>query len=125
MDKIVGIQDLIAKKLEREEKQNETIEISVKSMDKSLLFKKPSEDIILDIMDEMQSSNMHDIISATDKLIYFCCPLLQNPQLQTQLEIVDPFDIVKAIFELTERSSIGEKLGGFIGISDKETQIKN
>lgn len=118
--------DLIAKKKQKEESLHKFKEIEVKSMGKSLIFKKPGDEIILSIMDEIGGNpDTTSIAKAYKKLIYRTCEALQDSELQRELQIVDPLDTVDAIFELSDILSIGEELFEFSGIGSMGEEIKN
>lgn len=118
--------DLIAKKLKKEENQFKTKDIYVSSMNATLTFKKPKDDTILDIMDEIgDGQDVRKMVEAFKKLIYQCCDMLQDTELHKELEVIDPFDTVEKIFDLGDIMEIGEQLMDLINIGGKVEQIKN
>jgi len=118
--------DLIARKMQKEDDKHKFKEIEVKSIGKSLVFKKPSDDAMLDVMDEIEKdSSTRGIASAYKKLIYKSCETLQSTELQNELGIIDPFDTVGAIFDLSDVLMIGEELCEFSGIAQIGEEIKN
>ena len=119
-------QDLIAKKLQKESEQFKVKDIYVTSMDATLTFKKPTDDQILDITDEIgDGTNTRKMIAEFKKLIYKTCDLLQDTKLHEELEIKDPLDIVSKLFDLSDIMEIGEQLTDFIGIKGKAEEVKN
>lgn len=105
------LKDLIAKKLQKDNEKTKSYEINVKSMGKSLTFKKPSDEMRLDMLDEMGTEpDIRTMMSAYKKIIYLSCDLLQNQELQEELGVVDPFDTVDSIFDLDDILEIGEQL---------------
>lgn len=118
------LKDLIAKKVQKENKQDRMLEVEVPSMGKSLIFKTPSDEMRLDLLDELgENAGTRKYIEMCKKIIYLCCDLLQNPELHQELGIVDPLDTVDAIFDLDDISEIGDKLLDAIG--DPVEEIKN
>lgn len=118
--------DLIAKKLKKEQDQFKTKDIYVTSMDATLTFKKPKDDLILDTIDEMgNTESTRNIVEGYKKLIYLCCDMLQDPELHKELEVVDPFDTVDKLFNLADKMEIGDQLMDFINIGGKVEEIKN
>lgn len=118
--------DLIAKKLKKEEEQFRTIDIYVSSMDATLTFKKPKDDVVIDIMDEIDdAAKVRTMVPAFKKLIYLCCDMLQDTQLHKELDVVDPFDTVEKIFDLGDIMEIGEQLIDLVNIKSKVEEIKN
>lgn len=119
-------QDLLAKKLKKEQDQFKIKDIYVSSMDAILTFSKPKDDTVLDIIDEM--GNMEDIkkvIGGYKKLIYLTCSMLQDVELHKELEVLDPFDTVDKLFDLGDIMEIGEQLMDLVNIGGKNEQIKN
>ncbi|MDD2217952.1 MAG: hypothetical protein PHW03_05895 [Eubacteriales bacterium] len=106
------IEDLLARKMQKEENRAKTYEIPVVSMGgKVLTFKRPSDEMRLDLMDEMGSNpDMRKTIGMYKKIIYLSCEMLQDKELHEELGIKDPFDTVDAIFDLDDITDIGEKL---------------
>jgi hypothetical protein len=127
MDKIkrATFDDLIARKIQKEKDQLRTKEIYVTSMGASLIFKNPSDNDLLDMLDEIGSGDTSRVIAAYKKLIYLCCPQLQDTKLHEELEVVDPFDTVDKLFDLVEVMSIGEELSDFIDVEGKIEVVKN
>lgn len=122
----VNFNDLIAKKMQRDKDKVKVTEIEVSTMDKVLLFNNPGDDVILDFMDDMgDGSNSRMLIDAFKKVIYKCCPVLQDVKLHEELEIVDPFDVVSALFSIAEINEIGEQLIDFINPDEVKETIKN
>ena len=118
--------DLIAKKLQKEQEQFKTKDIYVTSMDATLTFKKPSDDLALDVIDEIgEGQDTKKMVAAFEKLIYQCCDMLQDTELHKELEVVDPFDTVKKLFDLAEKIEIGEQLMDWLNIGGKVEEIKN
>ena len=118
--------DLINKKLQKEVNQNKTIDIYISSMDRTITFKKPSDDNILDAIDEIgDNKDTKTVINAYKKLIYKNCDMLQDSKLQETLGVVDPFDTVDKIFNLTDITEIGDQLLDSDNVQKKYNQVKN
>ncbi|MBE6043540.1 MAG: hypothetical protein E7216_04810 [Clostridium thermopalmarium] len=117
--------DLIARKLEKEKDEFKTKDIYVSSMDAMLTFKKPKDDMVLDVMDEIgDGQDVRKMVGAFKKLIYLCCDMLQDTELHKELEVVDPFDTVEKIFSLSDILEIGEQLMDLIDMGKKVGDIK-
>lgn len=118
--------DLIAKKQQRENDKFAIKDIYVTSMDKTLTFKKPSDDIKMQVIDEMgDGKDFSKMIEAFEKLIYDCCDMLHDTDLHKELDIVDPYETVKVLFDLEDKTEIGEQLMDWINVSKKVDDIKN
>lgn len=124
--KKLTLNDIIAKRVLLEERKNKTLSIYIESLDGELEFKKPSEDLILDIVDRIDGVDLKssDVLKEFDKLIYLTCPMLHNLDLQKEYGIVAGVDIVKELMNLKERTDIGKQIMEFSGAKIKET-VKN
>lgn len=95
----------------------------------TLEFVSIPDDQLLDEMDpiamDTEDRTLSSIVEATDHLIYKCCPELQNPELHAQLDVVEPWDVVKEIFSLAERNAIGGALLDFLNVSALAADVKN
>lgn len=119
-----NFKDLIARKMQRDNDKLKFFEIPVKSLGKSLVFKKPSDDLRLDLMDELgDKPSTRDYMRMYKKLIYLNCDILQDAGLHDEIGVKDPFDVVDAIFDLDDISDIGEKL--MDAMDPCGTEIKN
>lgn len=119
-------QDLIAKKTQKEKDQFRVKEIYVTSMDRTLTFKKLKDDLLLDVISEIKDEgSVKEIASAYKKLIYLCCDILQDTELHKELEVIDPFDTVEKLFDITEIMEIGDQLSDFVNARGKVEEIKN
>ncbi|MBY6860800.1 hypothetical protein [Clostridium botulinum] len=118
--------DIINKKLKRDQDKLKVVEIPVTSMGKKIPFVKPDDDVILDIMDEISTeSTVSQQMAVTRKLIYMSCPMLQDPELHKEINVVDPFDVVKEVFDIADVNEIGEHLSKLIGMDKVTEDIKN
>lgn len=119
------LQDLLEKKLKKEESQNQFRDIYISSMDRCLTFKKPTDDAILDVVEAIgDGTNTRAMVESFTPLIYKCCPMLQDTSLHTELEIKDPFEIVSKLFDIPDIVEIGTELCDFIGVKSKADEIK-
>jgi len=117
--------DIIAKKMAKDAKLNETIDIEVPSMGGMLTFNYPSEDIKMETMDILGEKTEKEGLRACDYIIYNCCPMLKNPELHKQMECLDPKEIVSKFLDIEERVEIGQKLFKFSGLMKMSEEVKN
>ena len=118
--------DLLNKKIQKEQDTFKAKDINVTSMDRALTFIKPKDEILLDVIDEMgEGKGMGEMVQAFKTLIYHTCPMLQDPDFHKELDILDPMDIVQAVFDLSDIIEIGEQLMELVNINAKVEQIKN
>lgn len=118
--------DLIKRKIQKEKDQQRTKDIYVSSMDRTLTFKTPKDETVLDILDEMGDMKLtSSVIRGYKKLIYLCCDMLQDTNLQEEIGVQDPFDTVDVLFSLSDVTEIGEQLMELIDVGGKDEEIKN
>lgn len=125
--KILTFSDLIARKLQKDKDEVKFKDIEVKSLGGFLKFEKPTEEDVLEFMDEMgDGEDKSKTVRAFEKLIYNCCSTFKEKELKEQFksEIKIPFDIVKLLIPLQERMQIGNELLEMSGMKD-EKEIKN
>ena len=119
-------QDLLARKLQRENDKLKVKEISIPSMGKALLFKKPSDGSVVDVVGATINSNdVQQLYEAYKKVIYMTCDTLQNSELHKELDIADPFDVVQALLEPTDIFEVGNQLMEFVGFEQVDEKVKN
>jgi hypothetical protein len=119
-------QDLLARKLQRENDKLKVKEISIPSMGKALHFKKPSDGAVVDVVGAtIHSNDVQQLYEAYKKVIYMTCDTLQNPELHKELGIADPFDVVQALLEPTDVFEVGNQLMEFVGFEQVDEKVKN
>lgn len=120
----VTFDELLKKKLSMDERREERREIEVFD-GKTMVFRRPSEKRIFEIVDEFESVGKSTVEAQNliARLIYECCEDLHSAELQKSLDIAVPYDIVPALFSAAERVAISEKLIDFLEIN--EERIKN
>lgn len=122
--------DIIARKILVDEKKNAKLNIYVESLEGELEFKKPTEEIVLNLIDKLEAKQTCgdltsiDALREFDKLIYLCCPTLQNNELKKEFEIIEDVNIVKELLTVDERTNIGKQIIKFSGCSMEEA-VKN
>lgn len=77
------------------------------------------------IMEIIQGASEDEPLRADYELIYACCPVFRDKELQTEYEVEDPIDIVGAIYKhnLIEPSSLAKHIlkryGFYLGEGSK------
>lgn len=121
--------DIIAKATNKKKNAYKDKDILVPSMGKTMLFVKPSEDKLFELIDEMQGKKSHsEQIAFLRKLIFWCCPQLQDQELQEEIGVIDPYDIVKEVFEIDDLTAIADDLTPLLNIGavvEADAEIKN
>lgn len=116
--------DILARKLQREQDKMKIMTIYIPSMGGELVFNSLPDHKILEILDENEDESKTENIETARKLIYMSCKDLQSPELHKLLEVSDPIDVVRTIFTFRETSDIGTELLKFNGIvSDDDNKI--
>lgn len=121
-----SINDFLAKKLKRDEEKNKVFNIKISSMDKVITVKKPSDNQILDLLDELGSDlTAKKSILATLRMVYNNSPDLKDTELHKALEIVDPYDIVNTdiLFDFADKQEIIEQFNKLSGLESSKKEI--
>lgn len=113
------IDNLIARKLEREKNEIKVKEIEVPSLGGTLLFNKPLDDYVFDVFDMLKDNpeDLRTIAEAYTDLIYHCCPTLKEMFKNKLTDAQVPSDLVKEVFTLSDRLTIGNELVEMSGLS--------
>lgn len=120
------LKDFIAKKIKKEQDQFKIIDVYVSSMERTITLKKPTDEQLLDYMEELgDGEDKRQAANANRHLIYRCCAELQNPELHKECEIKDPYDIVEALYDLTDINEIMEQFADLMGYKKTGEDIKN
>lgn len=115
-NKKATLTDFLAKKLQKEQEQNKTLDIKISSMERTITVKKPTDEAILDYIDDIgDGKNIRLVLDETMKLVYRHCPELQNTELHEALEIKDPYDVINVLFDIQDKQEIVEQFTTLIG----------
>lgn len=126
--KMVSLEQLIKKKLEKDGKKTATKEIFVESLNANIVVKNPSDEQRLKFKDIGNTGSYVDIMKAYSNLVYDCCPMLHSKELQDSIDVVYPYDTVTAIFDIDEVAEIGVKVLNFFDYeeeNDSDEKVKN
>ncbi|MCD8159523.1 MAG: hypothetical protein LUD77_11790 [Clostridiales bacterium] len=116
----VTLEQLIRKKLKKDGKRTATKDIYIESLDGNITFNNPTDTMRIEYSERVKSESYIDMIDAMVKLIYDCCPMLHSKELQESCEIDYPYDIVRAIFDISEITDLGIKLINFFDDDEEE-----
>jgi hypothetical protein len=118
--------ELIARKLQKDKDRLNFKEIEVPSYGGTLTFERPLDEDLIPCIDEAKAGGgLKDALEAYDKIIYTCCPMLKDPKLHEQFGVKNPLDIVKTLFDMNDRLTVGNELMEFSGITGLADKIKN
>ena len=122
------LDQLIAARDQKERDKLRVEEIEIPSIGGTLLFKRPSDELILEMVNRLKDSG-EDTKRYYDELaniIYECCDDLKSQELYDRLEVGNPIDVVYEIMDLNDIAVVGDKVCSMNSIFDGvEDQIKN
>ncbi len=125
----ITFEQLVEKSMQRERDKMKVKVVEIPSMGGTLLLQKIAEKKVLEILDSVQSDqNLVNIIGEERKLIYLCCPMLQDTKLHEALGVSDPLDVVAKLFDIKETELLAKaamELNGAGDMTQKADEIKN
>lgn len=121
---------LIAKKEQRDKEKYEVHKVEIPSLDGYLQLEKIPLTRVASLMDGTGGESMADNLAFDIDLIYACCPMMRNKELQAAYEVKEPTDIVCALLgdNMGEINLIVTAILGMYGLDDTGTlkdAIKN
>lgn len=121
------LEQLIAAKEQREREILTVKEIEVPPLNGTLLFKRPSDEMLLDMMNVLKDDqDTKAIADEFAKIIYNCCEDLHNKELYEEMEVGDPVDIVYRLMGPLEIIDLGDEVCNLNKAwKNFETEIKN
>lgn len=113
-----SVEDLIAKKLRKDERKNKVIEVYSEEANRKLKVKMPSDKAVLKVMNAITGSaddegniDLEAFTEAATPLIYNCCTMLHNVDLKKACEVTgDDYEVVEKIFGWDERVKIAQEI---------------
>lgn len=122
--------DIVNRKLQREQDKMKLMSIYIPSMGGELIFNSIPDSRILEMKNNFDDNDPSSEIELARSLIYESCKDLQNPELHKMMGVSDPLDVVREIFTYREANDIGLELLKFNGFTsdDKDkivSSIKN
>lgn len=126
MGKQATLQDFLAKKIKREEDRNRTIDVYVTSMDKTITLKKPTEEQVLEYANGIaDGTDKAVVLEANRQLIYNCCEELHSAELREALEVKDPYDVTRILFDMEDVKEIMDQFNELMTHKNINEEIKN
>ncbi len=121
------LEQLIAHSEKQDRDKMRVEEIEIPSMEKTLLFKRPSDELILDMINDLtDNEDTKAYYDELAKVLYECCDDLKSPELYDALDVGDPVDVVYKIMDLNDIVVVGEAVCGMNPLfKDAEGQVKN
>lgn len=72
---------------------------------------------------QKESGGTADLLLVYREMIYDCCPTLQDPELCKALGLVDPLDVVDALFDPMELMTLSSQLVDWLGLGGKGQDV--
>jgi hypothetical protein len=124
LDKKLTLADLIAKKAEKEAKQNRTEDVYIESLGGHITIQNPPRSVIYKAID-MMGDSAEDNVYANAYLIYHSVKMFQEKELHDAYEVKDPVEIVGKLLEPVEINEVATKIMTLAGFAKPEDVEKN
>ncbi|MDU0200165.1 hypothetical protein ACYEXS_19685 [Paenibacillus sp. MAH-36] len=121
--KAMTLDELIAKKTKKDEKQNAE-ELYELASGGCVTVQGAPDDVVMATVSKLDASNIDSLVSAYDYLIYNSVKELRDPALHEQLDIKDPIDVVASILDVTDRLELGTYLLDRAGLKETVDEVK-
>lgn len=109
--KRLTLEDIIFAKEKREKDKLQVKEIEIPSLGGTLLFKRPSDEMVFDMIDSLNDNkDMKNIVDEMAKIIYACCDQLHEKELYEEFDVGDPVDIVFEVMDSGDIIDVGDKV---------------
>ena len=111
-NKVLSLDQLIAKKSQRDAAKIAYKNLTSKSLDGELVVKKPNRETAIEYMDDMTScdESVKAIYAVCKSAIYNSIKMLQNSELHETYNCSVPDQIVDELFEIEEVIEMGTKI---------------
>lgn len=127
MGNLATFEDIIRAKNQRDKDKLVVKEIEIPSLKKKLRFRRPGDDMIFQIFDEIsEETKTEDIAREYRKVLYLTCDTLQDPELHKELGVKDPFDTVAVFMDGNDILTVGDAVCNMNSMyKNVEEKIKN
>lgn len=117
---------LLARKTQRDAAKAEFHSLYVPELDGCLLLQKIPLSRVLELLDAVDSTSMTENYQFQSELIYACCPMLRDKELQSAFGCTDPADIVGKVFDdnMGAISDVASAILDFYGLGER-AEVKN
>ena len=117
------IEDLLAKK---DQRQDDVKTVHLDGLGGELEVRRIPLVKFTDYMDRTQKGDAKATLEAQYEMIYACCPILHNEQLQAAYECKDPLDIVPKVLQenIMDMNALVTAISAFYGV-DLDENLKN
>lgn len=119
------LEDLIAKKAQREQDKFKMKECYIESLDGYITIQKCDLKLVLDSIDSINADDsMTNVVQVDKNLIYNSVPLFKSKELLAQYDLVEPYDIVSELLELGEILKLGDEILSLHGLDKIGESVK-
>ena len=124
------LEQLLAASEKREMALNKTEEIEIPQLGGTLLFKRPTDEMMLAFVNRVNNADTDETMEITvdemAKIIYTCCEQLHDKELYEQLDVGDPVDVVHKLMDAGDIMTVGDKVCSMNSIyGNAAEEIKN
>lgn len=124
------LEQLLAASEKREMALNKTEEIEIPQLGGTLLFKRPTDEMMLAFVNRVNNADNDETMEITvdemAKIIYTCCEQLHDKELYEQLDVGDPVDVVHKLMDAGDIMTVGDKVCSMNSIyGNAAEEIKN
>ncbi len=126
--KKLALQDLIAKKMQREQDKTEYKPVYIDELGGSILVKKIPVLRVMEMMDARTDDSMVSNVEFNVDLAYAACDIFHEKELQEAFRAAEPTDVVLAVLDdnIGALSDICAAILSFYGLADDITKtLKN
>lgn len=127
MSNRITIESLMQRAEQRKNDKVKYKEVYNKMLDGNLVLKRISLSQVADLLDKLDDENikLNDCIEMYKELIYKCCPILQNKELQEEFGCAEPYDIITEVFEdnVGEINTVAEQILEMYGMAEEHKSI--
>lgn len=125
--KKLALADLMARAEQRKQDKKTFKSVYFHSLGGELTFERIPLTRALAFSDGLDEDKLVDNLEANIDLIYQCCPMMRNRELQEAYDCKEPTDIVCALFEdnLNDISYAAQEILAFYGMRDIKDDVKN
>lgn len=124
--KKLTLEALLAKKEQREMDQMTLRRVEVSSLGGYLVLEKIPLTRLVGMLDRVADDSLADNLALNVDIIYACCPLFRNKELQEQYHCAEPTDIVCAVLDdnMADIDRIVTEIMGMYGLTGGAADLK-
>ncbi|SFA70124.1 hypothetical protein [Clostridium frigidicarnis] len=122
------LESFMAKAIERKQTEVKFKDIEVPSLEMLVTFNKPSEELSLEVINELSQhdGDFEALAGVFADLIYKCCPMLKDIYTKqgSDKKYSTPTEVVVDLLTLSDRLAVGNELLEMTGLGGKDVKKK-